>query len=280
LARSLLRDELPDRSVVVTFDDGYADNLHNAKPLLERYSVPATFFLTTGYLGREREFWWDELDRLLLQPGTLPEVLRMNIGGNSRQWELGEAAHYREQTALRNRDWRAWEGDPSPRHALYKSLWELLHHLPVAEQRRVLSELLEWTSATPVGRPTHRLLSPEEVVALAEGTLVEVGAHTVTHPALSALPQASQWDEILESKTHLEEILDRPVTGFSYPYGRRSDYDAGTVRMVRKAGFAYSCSNFGGAVGRTTDPFQIPRAQVQDWDGDEFARRLRRWFDD
>ena len=64
--------DVPSAGVVVTFDDGYADNFHNAKPLLERYEIPATVFVTTGYLQDQREFWWDELERILLQPGTLP----------------------------------------------------------------------------------------------------------------------------------------------------------------------------------------------------------------
>jgi peptidoglycan/xylan/chitin deacetylase (PgdA/CDA1 family) len=117
------------------------------------------------------------------------------------------------------------------------------------------------------------------VLALVEGELVEAGAHTVTHPALSALQTASQRDEILGSKQSLQEIIGRSVTSFAYPYGRRIDYDAITVELVRQAGFACSCSNFSGAVARTTDHLQLPRFQVQDWDGDEFARRLSWWFD-
>jgi len=69
--------------VVVTFDDGYADNLHQAVPMLEQFEIPATFFLTTGWLRRPREFWWDELDRLLLQPGSLPETVCLTADGKS-----------------------------------------------------------------------------------------------------------------------------------------------------------------------------------------------------
>ena len=67
-------------SVAITFDDGYADNLHAAAPLLVRQGLPATFFLTSGTLGSEREFWWDELDQLLLQPGALPAHLDLALG--------------------------------------------------------------------------------------------------------------------------------------------------------------------------------------------------------
>jgi peptidoglycan/xylan/chitin deacetylase (PgdA/CDA1 family) len=58
--------------VSVTFDDGYADNLHNAKPLLEKYGVPATVFVTSGYLGSPTGFWKDTLSSIFLQPTELP----------------------------------------------------------------------------------------------------------------------------------------------------------------------------------------------------------------
>jgi peptidoglycan/xylan/chitin deacetylase (PgdA/CDA1 family) len=276
LAQTLRDDTLPQRSTVVTFDDGYADNLHYAKPALERYDIPATVFLTTGSIGSECEFWWDELDRLLLQSGTLPATLRLNLSDSIYSFELGEAAHC---SGADFRHWRAWEDAPDIRHALYRSLWDRLHALPAVEQRKLLGALRKWAGAEPVCRPTHRPLTLAEVFALAKGGLIEVGAHTVTHPSLAALPAALQQDEIQRSKAQLEQILDGPVTSFAYPHGSRRDYTSETVALVREAGFACACASKAGTVGRLTDPFQLPRVQVQDWDAEEFARRLKRWFD-
>ena len=277
LVQRLLDGELPDRSVVVTFDDGYADNLHIAKPLLERYDIPATVFLTTGYIGHERGFWWDELDQLLLQPGTLPESIYLKINGSIYQRDLGEAAHYDEDTARRYRNWRGWQDAPTARHSMYISLWELLRPLAEGERRQVLDELLTWAGTESENRPTYRPLSLEEAINLAQGELVEVGAHTVTHPFLSTLSVASQRSEILDSKANLEEILDRPVTSFSYPYGSRS---AETVAIVRKARFACACSTSAELVRPSTPRFRLPRVHVADWDREEFTRRLSRWFSD
>lgn len=277
LAKRLMEGQLPKRAVVLTFDDGYVDNLHDAKPLLERYDIPATVFLATGYIGHEREFWWDDLDRLLLQPGMVPETLRLNINGTTCQWELGEAAHYSADAYQLHSCWNVGhKDDPTPRHSLYRSLHRLLRPLAEDERRKVLKEVLAWADAGSTVRATHRTLSPDEVLHLAKGGLVEVGAHTVTHPVLSALPVAVQRNEIRRSKTHLEEILGRSVTGFSYPYGFRADYTCETVAIVREAGFAYACSAFADVVKRGTDCFQLPRVPIQNWDGEAFARRLDR----
>ena len=159
LSQGLREGDLPDCSVVVTFDDGYADNLLNAKPLLERYDVPATVFLATGLVEHWREPWWDELEQLLLQPGTLPEELRLSVNGSAYKWELGEIAHYPEDAFELYRSWKTWEDAPSTRHSLYRSLWDLLYAMPDDERRRVLDELLAWAGTEPVRRPTYRFLS-------------------------------------------------------------------------------------------------------------------------
>ena len=215
LAQALLDRDLPHRSVVITFDDGYADNLYTAKPLLERYDIPATVFLVTGAIGSQREFWWDELDRLLLQPGVLPEQLCLNLKGTTLRWELGEASYYSEHVSRQHSHWRAWEKSPSSRHSLYCSLYELLQPLHQSERRKVVDELLEWASMDQVCRPTHRILSLEEMLALTQGELIDAGAHTVTHSALSALPPVLQREEIARSKAQLEELLNHPVTSFA-----------------------------------------------------------------
>lgn len=73
LSNGLATGALPPRSVAVTFDDGYANNLTAALPILEAWSVPATVFVSTGYVGGSREFWWDELERLIYGVGHDPE---------------------------------------------------------------------------------------------------------------------------------------------------------------------------------------------------------------
>ena len=51
--------------MLVTFDDGYADNLYEALPVLQRFDIPATVFVSTDAVVQAREFWWDELERLV-----------------------------------------------------------------------------------------------------------------------------------------------------------------------------------------------------------------------
>jgi peptidoglycan/xylan/chitin deacetylase (PgdA/CDA1 family) len=280
LVQGLQDKKIPDKSVVVTFDDGYADNLYNAKPLLERYDIPATAFITSGYIGHKREFWWDELEKLFLLAGMLPEILRLNINGRTHQWELGKAAYYSEDAYRHYRFWNVLEkNDPNVRQRIYRSLCQLLRSLSHSEQRKVLDELLAWAGVEPIVRPTHRSLSSdEEVYRMVKEGLVEVGDHTVNHPVLSILSKVAQQEEIQRSKTRLEEILGHTVTSFSYPYGTRSDYTLETVGLVRKAGFACACSNFPEIIWRFTDRFQLPRFLVRNWDGNEFFHHLQVWL--
>jgi len=279
LARALDDGGLPDRSVVVTFDDGYFDNLLNAKPLLERHEVPATVFIASGFIGQEREFWWDELDRLLLQPGTLPERVQLSVDGKTYDWELGETAEYTKEDFQSQRGWKAWAESQTPRQQLYTELYDLLRPLDAGERRRKVAEVRAWRIDGAGRRPRHRPLSVKEIGRLQEGGLVEVGAHTVNHPLLSELSTAVQRREIRQSKARLEEIVGYGVSSFAYPYGKSADYASETVDVVRRAGFACACSTVTGVVRRSSDPFQLPRVWVRNCSGERLATQLDRWFE-
>lgn len=266
------RGTLPPRSVAVTFDDGYADNLLAAKPILARHEVPATVYVTTSAVGTAAEFWWDELERILLAPPALPSSLALVVGGQERRWELPAS------DAPVARGWSVLDpGAPTPRQRLYADVAKLLHPLDAPARAAALASLRAWAGLPAAGRPTHRAMTAAEVAALADGGLVEVGSHTVTHTLLSALDPAAQRREIAESKATLEGWIGRPVASFSYPFGYRRSYGPDTVAMVREAGFRDGCSNFPGVVTASTPRFELPRFLVRNWDGEELLRRLRTW---
>lgn len=275
IASPLKRGRLKRRTLALTFDDGYADNFHAARPLLERHEVPATFFITTGVVvDREHELWWDELDRLLLQPGTLPDVIRLILDGRERTWRLGESAHYDEAAFRRHKRWTAESAAPTARHALFLELWQHLYPLSEPDKQSILEALRLETGAGIGVRPTHRAMSGREIAEVGRAGLFEIGAHSVTHPPLPERPPAQQRGEIEGSKAFLEDVLGERVVSFSYPHGKCAD---ATVAAVRDAGFNCACVDTGGPLRQDADAFRLPRAMVLDWDGDEFGKWLRGW---
>ena len=273
------RGSLPERAVAVTFDDGYADNLERAKPLLEHHEVSATVFLTTSYLSGRREFWWDDLERILLSPGRVPTPLRLNIAGSVLECDLGEVSEYRGDDSRRHANWNIeHRSDPTARHRVYRRLCDVLRSLPAEEREAVLLELSSVAEGIPDRRSTHRTLAAAEISTLIDGGLVEVGAHTVNHPVLSALPFDDQHTEIIESKAHLEAITGQTIHAFAYPFGMPADYTEATIGLVRDAGFVSAYSAKPGPLARHSDRYNLPRLLVRDWDAVTFQAQLDRWL--
>jgi peptidoglycan/xylan/chitin deacetylase (PgdA/CDA1 family) len=279
LVSALQEGALPRRAVALTFDDGYVDNLQTAKPLLETRRVSATVFVATGGLGDKRRYWWDRLERLLLWPGVLPGTLDVRLRDEERRWELGSVAYYDKTAFERHRGWNVLDhDDPTPRHAAYRALHRLFWQRGPAEHEAVLEQIEACHQPLGSGPEPAAGLDTERLRRLAADGLVDVGAHSVSHPRLAALPAEEQRAEISESKRRLEELLGRAVSTFAYPFGSRTDYTDETVRLVREAGFLCACANEAGAVRRGSDPFQLPRVIVRDWSGRELAARLKGWF--
>jgi peptidoglycan/xylan/chitin deacetylase (PgdA/CDA1 family) len=267
--------KLPRRAVALTFDDGYADNLHMARPFLDRCGFPATVFVTTGAPGAGREFWWDELEKIFLNPGILPSRLDLGFGESQRSWVLGSEACYESAAWEQNRAWRVTASPATTRQRVFLEVWGILRTLPSDERDELLAELARWAGLSREPRLSHRLLTQDEVRQLPASGLLEIGAHTVTHPALSAHGAKFQREEIAGSKRAIETQLDRCVSHFAYPYG---DYSPDTVRIVREAGFSAACTTDEATVDHDAGPWQLPRYKVSDWTGEVFESRLVAMF--
>ena len=270
------KNKLPKKWFVITLDDGYADNLKSAKPILEHYDFPATIFLTTSALDGKRKFWWDELEGILLQPGALPEKLLLNIGGKEHKWDIGKWAQYGQADFYKHRNWCAEENDyPTSRHLLYVSLHKLLHPLIEYQRQEILDRINIWAEREYICQPILYPLSNIEVLQLSKSKLIDLGSHTVTHVNLSRVPVDVQRNEIQTSKKYIENLIGQRIFSFSYPHGA---YGSETMAIVKDAGYNCACSNTRGIISKSTNRFLLPRIHVVDCDGEVFERNLWGWL--
>lgn len=276
LAQNHREGKIPNRAVAITFDDGYANNLHQAKPILAKYQIPATVFVATEYLTNPKEFWWDELERIILHSSQLPEQLVLTINEKEEKWELGAASNYSSSAAWKNRNIPAWDAQTGSRLRFYYEVWSKLQPLTPSQREPLLAEIKAWANyRSPSPRLSHRPLTIAELTEIEEGGIIELGGHTVSHPLLSEQTLEVQQQEIEQGKLDLEKLLNRPVTSFAYPFGA---YRQETLSLVEKAGFECACSTIENSVWYKSDRFSLPRFEVQNWDKAEFERRLLGWL--
>lgn len=260
---------LPARAVAITFDDGYADNLHVAAPIIERHRASATVFVATGIVGARGEFWWDDAERVAATPLTLgvpAPVPGVPWNGEDGRGPVAEPWNL------------TCSGARSARESLLAGLSAMLHDMEPAARDAAVASLRAWAGVPDTARPDRRGLTQDELVRLARTPGIAIGAHTVTHPCLARLPFEAQLAELRGSRAALEAMIGRPVTALAYPFGTRADVSRDTLRAARQAGFEYACANEPGVAWRWSSRWSIPRVIVRDWSGAEFRQRLEAWW--
>ena len=264
-----LRDgTLPDNAVAVTFDDGYVDNVSDARPRLAAAGVPATIFLVADAIGQAREFWWDEVARGILDRR---EALDCEIPVNGGLCRLTfSAANGSEDDLEANKSWRAWQKPSTARQRTFLDFWRPLRDANAAARDEAMNRFRE-AANVPAADPTDLPMAPGDVAQLVRDGLFEIGGHTLTHPPLPLLAPEERRREIEEGKRRCEQLAGREVRGFAYPHGALDDHCRAAVRA---SGFTWACTTVAGSVQRSSDPHALPRLFVQDWDVATFAAAL------
>jgi len=276
LAEQLNTQRLQRRSIVITFDDGYVDNYLIAKPLLEHYKLPATFFITTGNIERSQEFWWDELERIFLTSEQLPQFFQLTADGYRINADLQAEQHLSNKLRKKHSQWKVEATEPpSLRTKLFYQLWKFLKPLPYDAQQHHLHYIREWAGSLSLARPDYCSMSWQQLYELSCNIHFTIGAHTITHPALANHQPSFQEQELLTSRQALTQVIGKEVGLLSYPYGSHS-YE--TTAIATAASFGAAFTTEAKSVTRASSIYKLGRFQVNNWDSNTFDRLLSHWF--
>lgn len=242
LVEQARNDRIAPRTVAVTFDDGFQNNLSHALPILERSRVPATLFVPTGFMDKDELLWPERLACVL----ALTAQDRVAIDG--------------ERHPL---------ATPADRTALYRTVTRRCKSLAQSEIDAWIARLQDQLGVNDdddVSRSPHRdefrLMSWGQLERLSRSPWMTIGSHGIDHLRLTRIDAARARDEIFRSRTILEgKVPTAPL--FAYPFGNKpGDYTDQHAEMARACGYLAAVAATPGAVSSATDVFNIPRNNV------------------
>ena len=228
------RKKIPDRTVVITIDDGYMDFYEYAYPILKKYGITATFFVTVNFIEKKIWLWPDRIDYIV--KNTAKNSLCFNFDG--KKFDIASS-----DSALQFKSWREIT-DYCISITNFKK-WELIHSLENYTGVKCPEEIPS----------EYQPVTWEQLKEMSDWG-IEIGSHTMTHPILSKIDNAELVEEINTSKTVIESRLGRKVHSFCYPNSAPGDINDAVIQQVKKSGY------FGGVFGTypdSKDIFQIPR---------------------
>ena len=249
---SLLAGGSSEPVIAITLDDGYQDNFHNAFPILQRYKLPATIFLTTGGIDGAEPLWFEQLAQVIKRTAQESIDLEMDLPR------------------------RFWMRTPAERLESNDRLFGLLRTMPDSERRQWLDCIFRQLGVVAENDFGNRMLTWDQI-RLMQTEGITFGGHTVTHPFLSRLtPEQVAW-EIGECKRRIEEELQTPANYFAYPNGRKEDFGEWNKAMLREAGYQAAVTTIWGVNYPSTDCMELRRGGPWETSQALFACKLD-WY--
>ncbi len=272
--RQLKLHNIKNNSVCITFDDGYADNYTHAKPLLEKYNCPATFFIPTAFINRQMLFWWDELEFIFLHNRKLPHNLLLNIAGDTNNYMIDET-ELTEQQWLDHQQWKWYEIPPTKRCKVFLNIREKLRPQSYAEIQRQITAIKNWAGLSNYNCTDCLPMNEEQLPDLSKNNLFRIGMHTHTHVDLQGREKQVQIEEILCCKKALLNNYGIEANALAYPYGR---FDYNTIEAAEELQLDACFTTEAISIYCNADTTKLGRFQVGNWDKAAFKNELIQWF--
>lgn len=224
---------------VLTFDDGYRDNVAHARPVLARHGVPWTLFVTSAFADQKGRLWWIELER------AIARLDRVRIAIGARSVDLPARS-------------------PGEKAIAFDAVYRDLRGGGEAELLARIADLCRQAGFAPGQIASELCLSWPELRDLSKDPAVTIGAHTVSHPMLAKHPDAVAAREIAEGRGRLEAELDRSVRHLSYPVGDPGSAGLREFDLARELGFSTAVTTRPGHLfaGHAGHLHALPRVSV------------------
>ncbi|MES2098573.1 MAG: polysaccharide deacetylase family protein [Pseudomonadota bacterium] len=232
---------VPREALIITFDDGYRDNHDVVLPILRRHGVPAVVYVTTGYVGSETTYWYDQLVYQMIHSATS----HLSLTEGAEPLALGEGVADRRKVAVR-----------------------ALSHLKTLPDPQRHATLARWGRSLGVQPPAstgmHGSMSWAQIRAMSDAG-VEIGSHSVTHPVLAKIADDAALErELVDSKHAIEQHTGRSVVSLAYPVGGPGAYSERVIGAVRRAGYRFAFTYEGGInIPSQWDDFRLRRMAVE-----------------
>jgi peptidoglycan/xylan/chitin deacetylase (PgdA/CDA1 family) len=225
--------KLPPRSVVVTFDDGYADNCRTATEILSPLGIPAVFYVTVDCIDRQRLPWPSQL-----RYAFLTSKKKSWSESDNSLWPLTSTEHRTQ--------------------AFLKAV-EQCSKLSGKSQDEFVRSIEQQLDTEPVRSPHRLMMTWDEVRGLVRSGH-KVGSHTMTHPNMAYIAENEARAELSEAKRRLEQELVGPIVHFAYPCpALQPHWGDRTVRASREVGYQTAVTTDKGLVRRHDDPLSLRR---------------------
>jgi len=235
--------QIPKNTTLITFDDGFKNNYEIAAPILDKYSLPAIFYITSGFIGKNIFFWVDHIENCI------------NLSKNNFFYLLVNNKYY--VINLKNK---------INKINSINLIKKLCKFSAIDTKDLIIKELMFKTGIKDSKKKkfsNYKTMNQSEIKKLSDNSLFTIGGHTQTHNIMSYMSNKELHNEIYSSLRVLKKITLKDVIYYSYPEGQKEHFNKNVIKIMKSLGILSSPTAIKGNNNLNTNLFYLKRFPVE-----------------